>query len=175
MFKKILAATDGSDHGTKAVELASELAAKFNAKLVLVHVLQHGRIPEAVQHMLEVENLVEPRQRQQPQVANVAGGLVTATGKGAEASDASYQMFVTLGEHILGTAKQVAREVGVKDVQKVIEDGDPAERVLACADREKADLIVAGSRGLSDLKGMLMGSVSHKLAQLAKCTCITVR
>jgi nucleotide-binding universal stress UspA family protein len=34
MFKKILAATDGSDHATKAVELASELAARYGAKLV---------------------------------------------------------------------------------------------------------------------------------------------
>lgn len=176
MFKKILAATDGSEHGTKAVELASELAAKYGAKLVLVHVLQHGRIPESVQQMLEVENLIEPRQRQQPQVANVAGGLVTATGRGAEASDASYRVCSTLGEHILGTAKQVAHDGGVKDIQKVIEDGDdPAHRILACADREKADLIVVGSRGLSDLKGILMGSVSHKVTQLAKCTCISVK
>lgn len=175
MFKKILAATDGSAHGTKAVELASELAAKYGAKLVLVHVLQHGRIPESVQKMLEVEHLVEPGQPHYPEVATVAGGLVTAMGRGAEAGDVSYRVFETLGEHILGAAKQVARDRGVEDVQKVIEDGDPVDRVLACADREKADLMVVGSRGLSDLKGMLMGSVSHKLIQLAKSTCIAVK
>lgn len=175
MFKKILTATDGSEHGTKAVQLASELAARYGAKLVLVHVLQHGRIPESVQQMLEVENLIEPRQRQQPQVANVAGGLVSATGRGVEASDTSYRVCATLGEHILGTAKQVAHDGGVEDIRKVVEDGDPAQRILACAERENADLIVVGSRGLSDLKGMLMGSVSHKLIQLAKCTCIAVK
>jgi nucleotide-binding universal stress UspA family protein len=175
MFKKILVATDGSDHATKAVELASEMAEKYGAKLVLVHVLQHGRVPESVRKMLEVEHLIEPRQRQQPQVANIAGGLVTAMGQGTEASDVSYHVFETLGEHILATAKQVARDRGVKEVQKVVEDGDPVHRILACANREKADLIVVGSRGLSELKGMLMGSVSHKLIQLAKCTCIAVK
>jgi nucleotide-binding universal stress UspA family protein len=175
MFKKILAATDGSDHATKAVEFASELAAKYGAKLLLVHVLQHGRVPESVQKMLEVEHLVEPRQPQYPQVATVAGGLVSAIGRGAEASDASYRVFETLGERILATAKQVARDLGVEEIQKVIEDGDPAHRILACVDRENADLIVVGSRGLSDLKGMLIGSVSHKLIQLAKCTCIAVK
>lgn len=175
MFKKILAATDGSDHSSKAVKLASELAEKYGAKLVLVHVLQYGRVPQAVQKMLEVEHLIEPDQPRYPQVATVAGGLVSAMGVGAETSDASYRVFETLGEHILATAKQVAHDRGVKDIQKVIEDGDPVHRILACADREKADLMVVGSRGLSDLKGMLMGSVSHKLIQLAKCTCIAVR
>ncbi|MDH3671913.1 MAG: universal stress protein [Gammaproteobacteria bacterium] len=175
MFKKILTATDGSDHGTKAVELASELAAKYGAKLVLVHVLQHGRVPESVQKMLEAEHLIESRQPQYPQVAHIAGGLVTAMGTGAQASDASYRVFEALGDHMLETAKQVARDHGVKDIRKVIEDGDPAQRILACADRENADLVVVGSRGLSDLKGMLMGSVSHKLIQLAKCTCIAVK
>ena len=151
MFKKILATTDGSDHGTKAVELASELAGKYGAKLVLVHVIQHGRVPEPVQKMLEAEHLVEPHQ------------------------PASLRAFEALGEHILGTAKRLARDRGVKDVQEVIEHGDPAHRILACADREKADMIVVGSRGLSELKGMLMGSVSYKLIQLAKCTCIAVK
>lgn len=175
MFKKILVATDGSDHATKGVELASEMAEKYGAKLVLVHVLQHGRVPDSVRKMLEVEHLIEPGQPRQPQVANVAGGLVTAMGQGAEASDASYRVFETLGEHILETAKQVARERGVKEIQKVIEDGDPVQRILDCAKRENADLMVVGSRGLGELKGMLMGSVSHKLIQLARCTCIAVK
>ena len=39
----------------------------------------------------------------------------------------------------------------------------------------QVDLIVVGTRGLSDLKGLLMGSVSHKLGQLSKVTCITVK
>ena len=40
MFKTIVAATDGSKHALKAIDLASELAAKDQAKLILVHVLQ---------------------------------------------------------------------------------------------------------------------------------------
>jgi len=32
-----------------------------------------------------------------------------------------------------------------------------------------------GTRGLSDLKGLFVGSVSHKVSHLADCSCITVR
>ena len=44
MFKTIIAATDGSDHGTRAVKLAAGLARLSKAKLILVHVpaLRHN-------------------------------------------------------------------------------------------------------------------------------------
>ncbi len=63
----------------------------------------------------------------------------------------------------------------MKDIQSLVEDGDAARQILECAKRQNADLIIVGSRGLSDLKGLLMGSVSHKVSELAKCTCITVK
>jgi nucleotide-binding universal stress UspA family protein len=41
--------------------------------------------------------------------------------------------------------------------------------------REKANLVVVGHRGLSNFAGLLFGSVSGRVAQLAPCTCISVR
>ncbi len=38
-----------------------------------------------------------------------------------------------------------------------------------------ADMIVIGSRGLGELKGLLVGSVSNKVAEHAKCSVLTVR
>ena len=38
MFKTILVATDGSDHADKAVAVAGDLAAKYDAKMILLHV-----------------------------------------------------------------------------------------------------------------------------------------
>jgi nucleotide-binding universal stress UspA family protein len=44
--------------------------------------------------------------------------------------------------------------------------GRAAHEILATADAEDPDLIVMGSRGLSDLKGLLVGSVTHKVLHL---------
>jgi nucleotide-binding universal stress UspA family protein len=35
-------------------------------------------------------------------------------------------------------------------------------------------LIVLGSRGLSDIQGLMFGSTSHKVTHLASCSCVTV-
>lgn len=46
------------------------------------------------------------------------------------------------------------------------------DQILAVADAEGASMIALGSRGLSDAKALLLGSVSHKVANRANCTCI---
>jgi nucleotide-binding universal stress UspA family protein len=35
--------------------------------------------------------------------------------------------------------------------------------------------IFLGSRALGDAQGLLMGSVSHKVAHLAECTCVSLK
>ena len=80
-----------------------------------------------------------------------------------------------LGRRVLEGAEAALRRKGVKIVSSAVEDGDPVRRILESAKAAKADCIVMGSRGLGDLKGMVFGSVSHKVAHLAPCTCITVK
>jgi len=64
---------------------------------------------------------------------------------------------------------------GVKNVSQHIDEGNPVEIILKLAESADADMIVMGSRGLSELKGMLLGSVSYKVNNLSKCTCVTVK
>jgi len=56
-----------------------------------------------------------------------------------------------------------------------LEVGDPADRILKCIDKENIDCVIMGSRGLNDLKGLFLCSVSHKIANRAPCTCIAVK
>lgn len=53
--------------------------------------------------------------------------------------------------------------------------GDAATEILEYADMHQPDLIVAGSRGLSEFKGWWMGSVSRKLVHYSKCSVLIVK
>ena len=80
-----------------------------------------------------------------------------------------------IGDRLMSRARDRARQKGVQTMQAVLEDGNPANTILRVAKRLQVDMIFLGSRGLSDAKGLLMGSVSHKVAHLAECTCVTVK
>lgn len=53
--------------------------------------------------------------------------------------------------------------------------GDPAEEVVRLAHIHDADLIVIGSRGLTGLKRILLGSVSSQVVADAHCSVLVVR
>lgn len=174
MFKTILAATDGSDHAVKAVEVASDLAEKYGSSLILLHVVTDAEPREDVRKMLEVEYPTEfarERVAAAGAVPESVTGLVRLGGNSGQARRAAQ----LLGRSIVERAERAAKDKGVRRVKTLIEEGDVTQRILGCAEREGADLIVMGSRGRSDLKGLLLGSNSHKVSQLAPCTCITVK
>jgi nucleotide-binding universal stress UspA family protein len=49
------------------------------------------------------------------------------------------------------------------------------EQIIARAKRERSDLILIGSRGLSNIRSFLLGSVSNKVAAHAPCPVLVVR
>jgi nucleotide-binding universal stress UspA family protein len=61
MAKTILIATDGSSHANKAVQVGSDIAAKYGAEVVLVHVLLRDHLSENLRQMAEVEYQVAER------------------------------------------------------------------------------------------------------------------
>jgi nucleotide-binding universal stress UspA family protein len=52
--------------------------------------------------------------------------------------------------------------------RKVMEDGRAARVLLDVADREAADLVVTGRRGLNTLGELVLGSVSHNLVHASR-------
>jgi nucleotide-binding universal stress UspA family protein len=170
MMRTIVAATDGSAAAQKAVELASDLAGKYQARLVLVHVLHHRALPE-----LKVEHLATVPEAYRPAVADMAAMLAGTVDRGSQTGAALRRALDLYGQQMLDDAATTARERGAKEVIVSLQEGDPVQCILDCAEREKADVIVVGSRGLGNLKGLFLGSVSHKLSQLARCSCITVK
>jgi nucleotide-binding universal stress UspA family protein len=53
--------------------------------------------------------------------------------------------------------------------------GHAANEIVDAARAQGADLIVMGSRGLSDIAGLFVGSVTHKVLQLAHVPVLVVR
>lgn len=173
MIKTILVATDGSDHAMRAVTLAADIAEKYEAKLILLHVLPQGPLPATLRHMAEVEHLAESRLAGSLLVADELGRAPLPQRISAAAPEAQ-EVYRAIGEKILAAAEVTAKEKQAAQLETLIADGDPAKEILAQAERTGANLIVMGSRGVSDLKGLLMGSVSHKVSHLATCSCVTV-
>lgn len=176
MFKTILVATDGSDHAKKAVSLGSDLASKYGARLVFTHVLLNHPSASQIRQLVDLEKFAEPArtdferfERMQEKGESTRGVPI--------AIDIPFpgEVLVAVGDILLHDAECRAEEVGVKDIARIWKQGDPATCILAAAKEEKADLIVLGTRGLSDLKGLFVGSVSHKVNHLSKCACITVK
>jgi nucleotide-binding universal stress UspA family protein len=75
---------------------------------------------------------------------------------------------------LLARAVAKAKTLGVTDIRTQSGLGDPAGCILDLAKREKSDLIVVGRRGRGQLAGLLMGSVSQKMASLAPCEVLVV-
>jgi nucleotide-binding universal stress UspA family protein len=60
------------------------------------------------------------------------------------------------------------------DHEVLILEGDPAQAILVAAEDEKCDLIVMGTRGLSDFMGMALGSISHKVLHTTNCMVLLI-
>ena len=69
------------------------------------------------------------------------------------------------------------REAGV-EVGSVVErvgPGDTPQRIVAVAEEANADLLVMGTRGMTELKSMLLGGVANKVVHHAHCPVLLVR
>jgi nucleotide-binding universal stress UspA family protein len=53
--------------------------------------------------------------------------------------------------------------------------GHAPKHIVETAKSQGSDLIIMGSRGLSNLAGLLLGSVTHKVIQLAQKPVLVVR
>jgi len=75
------------------------------------------------------------------------------------------------------TLARYAEELRAKglEVETVAREGYPATVIEEEADRQKADLIVIGTRGLSGLKHLLLGSIAERVVQRAPCPVLTVK
>lgn len=162
MIGTILTPIDGSKHAQAALGLGISLAAKYKAKLLILHVgLRDGDVPDALYD-------TAARELDEAESSGQDTGIYPHSFK-------HLRVLEYMGHMLLRNAKAKADDSGVKSVETVINFGDAGERILYHARHAPATLIVMGCRGFNKLEGILLGSVSHKVPHLAPCSCITVR
>lgn len=66
------------------------------------------------------------------------------------------------------------RQAGVRFEDRIME-GPAGKAIVRIAVIEKCDFIVMGTRGRSNLQGLLLGSVTHRVLQTAPCPILVVR
>lgn len=139
MFR-ILVATDGSANSNRAAEYAARLAEKIvDAELVILYVRD-----TRLQYIADV---VPP---------------------GATFDDTEYLAHLDrLANAALAEAKKIVNKTG-KEILVRTETGKPADVICNVANGEGFDLIIMGSRGLGEITGILMGSVSDRVMHCSK-------
>src|ERR671930_642664 len=60
-------------------------------------------------------------------------------------------------------------------VETILEEGDPPKVILDTAKKFNANMIVIGSRGLSQIKELFLGSVSHSVTKHADIPILVVK
>lgn len=144
-LQTIVAATDFSEVGDRAVDTAFRLAADHGARLVLVHVIERPATPSPLYaHYVPMPGPEETR-------------------RAVEAVEAALRERVPAG---LGT--RVAHEVTARL-------GDPAQEIVRLAEERSASLVVVASHDRGLVARALLGSVSGRVAAHARCPVLIAR
>jgi nucleotide-binding universal stress UspA family protein len=145
--RKILLATDASKDAEKAALIASDIANSTDSEL---HVLHVGNTKDF--HIAPgAEQSFSPR-----------------TGSLGEIREKA--------EKTLGQAVEQVEEAGGSVAQAHLRLGDPDDEILRFCDEQGGfGLIVMGSRGLTRIKRVVMGSVSESIVRHAHCPVLVAR
>ncbi|HJU29073.1 MAG TPA: universal stress protein [Candidatus Binataceae bacterium] len=146
-FSKILVPTDFSEDSKLALSYAIELAQKFSAEIIVVHV-------------------------DQPLAPVMVSELNPGLDVGTMNRIAEEQRLLALRE--LDQTSARLRESGVKS-RGLMRVGAPFLEILHAAQTENADLIVMGTHGRTGLAHVLIGSVAERVVNKAPCPVLTVR
>ena len=146
MFHKIVIGSDGSECARNAALLTAEIARRFESETVVVNAFD---------------------------ISFAAAGDV-----GPWSVAVSPEVIRECMDGELAAAESAVKPVleSLHPSYRMLQElGHPVDALLTVAEREKADLIVVGSRGLTRLKEIFLGSVSHGVLHHAHCPVLIER
>ena len=144
-IETILVPTDFSDDANHALETAKGLARQFGSKIVLLHAYRVD-LPMST----------------------------PALGGGFVLPDNFYEQLRSQAKQQIEALAAEVEKDGVKVSSLAIEER-AAIAIVEEAKRLSADLIVIGTRGLTGLKHIALGSVAERVVREAACPVLTVK
>jgi len=136
---RILLPVDGSRFSDAAADMAMDMAASFNASIVLLHVRK-----------------------------------TVPTGLGQPNADELLEYLTKNAEAVMAHYRGKLDNARIDYIDLVI-GGRVADVIANVAEVEKCDLVVMGSKGKSNLEGLILGSVTHKVLNIAHCPVLVVK
>jgi nucleotide-binding universal stress UspA family protein len=148
---RILCAVDGSECSRWGVQALEALADREPEDVTLLHVVDPSALRAG---------------RDRNPVAKTRGLAAMDKAGGVLLREAEQLARVALGQAATGPSTTL---------HHVLAHGPIARTIVRQARRVKADLILLGSRGLSDIRGFLLGSISRQIASIAPCSLLVVK
>jgi len=145
-FTRILCPTDFSEPALEGMKAASEMALSMSSELLVLHVVTPVVVPAAVE--IPVGAAVPPA-----------------------AVNESYRL---QAERSTTAIVDELTPLGI-DARAVVIEGDPADGIVAAAEREGADLIVIATHGRTGWRRLMFGSVAEKVIRHARCPVLVIR
>ncbi len=148
---RVLCAVDGSEYSHWGVQALEALASREPEQVTLLHVIDA------------------------PAIKAGQGKNLIATKRALAASEKAARKLLRDEERSARVSLSQATTAPRTAFRTVLALGPIPQTIVRQARRLNADLIVIGSRGLSDIKGFLMGSVSRHVVSLAPCPVMVVK
>ncbi len=143
-IRKILCAVDFSENSRKALAQASAYASAFSASLHVMHVVPSHTLKERWSRW-PMSSCKEMEQ---------FDAFVDAEGREA--------------------LSRMIHDAGITPAQSELRHGMPSDVICAAAESGEYDLLIMGARGLSYVKGMLIGSVTEAVIKASPCPVLIV-
>ena len=154
-LRRILLVVDGSPNSQHAAEYLVKFPFPGQADLHVMHVLPPEYLPVYFEMSYGIP--VEQPNKISEEVARQHA---------AEEEDEGHLLLSHIAEILSASHFKI---------KTVLKRGDAATEIIDYVNKNRIDLIVAGSRGLSRVRSWLLGSVSRKLVHYSGCSVLIVR
>ena len=154
-MKKIIVPTDFSEQAQHALNLACEIAGKTDAKIVLMHVIEHAK----------------------KQTTFLGSSALTTMGSLSTGVEVDDIYFIQLFKRRKSQLAEILSDpiyANVEITDKILL-GTPYHAIEEEITESEADLIIMGTTGVNDWEESLIGSTAEKVVRHASCPVLTLR